>query len=545
MFSSIYLYKILNAFVVSNFEVMYAGGIADKLGNRYEAKYLVYKILEMIAGEVDWIHFEGLTEEFRGFEFSAKQGGQTNWYQTKISISQGNWTLRRLDNEGVLKAFAKRLGSDPKCLCHFVSQNPSKDLSSFSDKARIASDVDDFLASLSHAQREKLTDISTALQTDDRTTFNWLRRSYFEVLSQDSIESSTRTISKLLFTDPQLDIFPILRDLLEKNFNRKLTVEEVRQFFAEAEIGFKDWRLTPTLRQNIAKQTKRYLNTYNPFGAGGEVIERKETAEVLSELQKPDGAKIIFLAGEAGSGKSGVVRAVIDFLDQEKIIHLAFRVDRYLDCATPEDIGSKILGRNENPVITLHGGAVDQPSVLIVDQVDAVSEVSGRSGAVKDAILEFFDSRSLLDTKIIYVCRSFDLENDARLKSFLGPDGDVAKIQVNLLNWEEDVKPILQQREIAVSTFTDQQKSLLTLPLNLSIYLSIGEKDLRFDSREELFDALLAKRESSIRERDLNWSFMEPLNAIAIWMSKHQTLVAPSRILYKHPQAARILRSEG
>lgn len=56
---------------------------------------------------------------------------------------------------------------------------------------------------------------------------------------------------------------------------------------------------------------------------------------------------------------------------------------QYLDCKTPEQIGSELTGRNESPAVTLHGVSQGKKSVLIIDQIDAVSEVSGRNGTVK------------------------------------------------------------------------------------------------------------------------------------------------------------------
>lgn len=69
---------------------MFPGGIADKLGNRYEAKWLVCQLLDVIAGKAEWLRFEGITRKFDGFEFAVSRGGVTEWHQTKINGSTGN-----------------------------------------------------------------------------------------------------------------------------------------------------------------------------------------------------------------------------------------------------------------------------------------------------------------------------------------------------------------------------------------------------------------------------------------------------------------------
>lgn len=81
---------------------MFAGGIADKLGNRYEAKWLVRQFLDVLGGRAEWIRFEGISSEFAGFEFAVGVAGVAHWHQTKVSNPNGNWTVPALIRENVL-----------------------------------------------------------------------------------------------------------------------------------------------------------------------------------------------------------------------------------------------------------------------------------------------------------------------------------------------------------------------------------------------------------------------------------------------------------
>ena len=49
---------------------MFPGGIANKLGNRYERKWAVRKLLEVIEGNAASMQYEGVSEKFHGFEFA-------------------------------------------------------------------------------------------------------------------------------------------------------------------------------------------------------------------------------------------------------------------------------------------------------------------------------------------------------------------------------------------------------------------------------------------------------------------------------------------
>lgn len=44
---------------------MFPGGISDKLGNQYEAKWLIRQLLDVISGKADWIKYEGLLHSFK------------------------------------------------------------------------------------------------------------------------------------------------------------------------------------------------------------------------------------------------------------------------------------------------------------------------------------------------------------------------------------------------------------------------------------------------------------------------------------------------
>ncbi|MCB1563302.1 MAG: ATP-binding protein [Alphaproteobacteria bacterium] len=524
---------------------MYSGGIADKLGNRYEAKILVLKLFDVLTGKADWLRFEGILSDFEGFEFSLGIGEKTEWYQTKTNSSHGNWTTSALKAAGVLDAFTKRLVESQASTCHFVSQHPSQELQIFSEKTRIANDFEEFLASLSENKTLEFTNVAGKWETTTENCFSRLKCSYFETISDRLAENNASTLAKLLFSNWNDNIFAILRDYLEQNINKIITTDFVRDFLAQKNVGFKDWTLDPTLQKKISDQTKRYLSTYIPFGAGGIEIKRNEVQELSDEINKERGARVILLTGSAGYGKSGVIRALIQDLQDQSITHLAYRVDQYLDCKTPEQIGFELTGRNESPAVTLHGISQGNKSVLIIDQIDAVSEVSGRNGAVKNAILEFLDEIRSLNVTLVFVCRDFDLDNDSRLKS-LDNSQRSKRIKLSLLRWEEEIKPTLEQKNIDVSNFSESQKRLLSLPLNLVIFLEAGTENYSFANRDDLFKALLDKKGKVLKtEKNISWDILEPLQTISNWMSEKQKLTAPSIILDEFSQSVEILSSEG
>jgi len=165
--------------------------------------------------------------------------------------------------------------------------------------------------------------------------------------------------------------------------------------------------MDPTILERIKKETIDYLKTYIPFGAGGCTIGRTQTTVVHEMLSELEGPTIVLLTGVAGSGKSGVVRGVIDKLEQRGIPALALRVDQHLACRTSKELGIALIGRAESPAWTLARLAPGRMSVLVIDQVDAISEVSGRNGAVRESVLRLLDeAHNLKIVRVLLVCRT-------------------------------------------------------------------------------------------------------------------------------------------
>ena len=352
---------------------MFAGGIADKLGNRYEAKWLVRQLLDVFGGKSSSLRFEGISASFKGFEFSVRRGDSVEWHQTKINSPNGNWTLSSLGREGVLGAFKGRLSANEGNICVFVSQDPAKDLRVLAEKARVASTADEFKEALGKDQAERFLDLLEAWGVDKNVAYCWLRRCFFITENQSEIESAISLFSDFYFFNSNETSFPLLRDFVEERINEDITTEKIREFIRSGgALSLRDWSLDPTLKERLAIETKSYLDTYIPFGAGGKTITRSESGKLVDRLRDPAGPRVILLTGVAGAGKSGVIREIIGRLADNDVPHLALRIDHYLDCTSPKKLGKAVIDREESPAATLKGLVPDRLSVLIVDQVDAV-----------------------------------------------------------------------------------------------------------------------------------------------------------------------------
>lgn len=527
---------------------MFGGGVADKFGNIYEALWAVRQLLAVFRADVRSIRLEGVSAAFKGFEFAVDHGSHTSWHQTKINAPSQNWTIRALEREGVLSAFGSRLRANSQDRCVFISQSPAVDLLDLANKAAYTSDFSDFDGALPKSSRVQFKSFYTTTGIAPETAFDWLRRCDFLTLPQQEITSSIESFGALLFQGAPTTVYPALRTYLEERLNRDLTTEIIRKEIPDAaKLRIKDWSLDPTLRQRIEAETNAYLETYTPFGAAGQVVTRTQPEEIVSLLRDESGPRVILLSGVAGSGKSGVVRGVLDKLKTEGTLHLALRIDQYLQCKTPADFGESLFGRTESPTTILKGLAPNASTVLLIDQIDAVSEVSGRNGAAKNAILRMIDEAQRYGTvRVVLICRTFDIESDERIKQLQKAD-DVVQINVPLLDWANEVAQVVAALGISPDTFDVAQKTLLCLPLNLAVFADVADDgNTQFASRNDLFAKLLQCKERLITaNRDqISWSLMAALTELAHWMSDRQRLNAPFSVLDGFPRGVDILASE-
>ena len=111
------------------------GGSAEKFGNRYEGRWTVACLLDVMDEVADSIRLEPPGPEDQGFEFWVAKQGIREFHQVKRQHYSGNWTLYTLVEEGVLTDFMTRL-QDSSVSCVFVSGNSAGQLEELCDRAR-------------------------------------------------------------------------------------------------------------------------------------------------------------------------------------------------------------------------------------------------------------------------------------------------------------------------------------------------------------------------------------------------------------------------
>lgn len=523
---------------------MIRGGIADKLGNGYEAKWVLKQALFVLQGRADEIRTEPTGEDAGGFEFRITTGIHSDWHQCKSRTSKGSWTVNALEQEGVLSAFARKL-ADPATSCVFVSSDPVKSLDGIVSKAKLFSSDAEFRAGLNRDDEKDILLLRGIWKVDSHTEYEWLRRCSFETVSDQTLDKDLASFCSLLFsTDPGTCI-DRLKGLLESSLTQTLTTDRLRREVVALGIG---WRaqLDPSIQALLDNATQQYIDTLRPPFAGVRILT--PSASEAIDFMRSNPAKFIVIAGQAGCGKSATIAELIDIAMREDIPVLGFRIDRFLGLNSIGDLGEALLGRKENPVGVLGNRYPFCKTLLVIDQVDAISEATGRSPRARDLLFELVQStRFYPEMKVVLACRTYDLENDGRLTRLVR-DNLAHAVRITPLDWESAVVPLLISMGLHNRFYSGRERKILCLPLNLNLYFEIAESYRGFKgeiSASNLFDALLSLRAREFREAGLSWTPSIALGAVAKSMSDSQELTTSVSTLDSFPGAVDALSSAG
>jgi len=232
-------------------------------------------------------------------------------------------------------------------------------------------------------------------------------------------------------------------------------------------------------------------------------------------------------------GKTGTTGQIVRRIAQTDWPVLPFRLDRLDPTQRPAEIGRQLLGREKSPVAILAGWAAGGDCLLVIEQLDAVSVVSGRRPEVFDAVASLVrEARAHANMGLLLVCHAFDLENDARLRDLREQEKTRATtISVGPLD-QEQVKQVVAHLGLPPERFTPSQIELLRLPLHLALLAGVttGEDGgpFGFSSAKDLFDAFWRRKRSDLLQvlSDQN-AFEILLYALCEAMNERQTLSVP------------------
>ena len=516
------------------------GGPANKLGNRYEQWWTVSECVRMLHGDTEAIRIEDPSVEKA--EFVVTVGSRRELHQAKRSHPNGKWSLAALASDGLLQAIGDALaGNDDRFV--FVSGSDAPDLAKLCEAACAAKSAEEFEHAFLATNKKRKASFESLLHCywtcAVPTAIERLRRIEVRTIGERDLEDKVRWGVRLLYLADSTQVLSELRAIVEDSVHRTITHQDLVE--ALSRRGYRMRRLSSPENAGVAvwEATKRYMDVARRWLIRQRLVPRAAAETLLSRLGEAATDSVV--AGKAGSGKTACVVEVTEALRERGLPVLTFRLDRLqlLTASTTADLG-RLLDLEESPVLVLAAAAeaAGRPGVLIVDQLDAVSTMSGRSSGAFDIVegllQEARGTRARAVIHTVVVCRAFDWQHDHRLRQLAPPDSD-APVEVTEFTVDE-VKPLLTDAGFDPARFRERQLALLRLPQNLSLFLEAGFDTSRtpaFGTATELFAQYWTEKRRAVAERispspDQWMGVMETLcNA----MTSAQQLSAPRETL--------------
>jgi hypothetical protein len=335
-----------------------------------------------------------------------------------------------------------------------------------------------------------------------------------------------------------------LARLADDSVHRELTAEDIWGYLADHGIAPRDLDRDGALVRHVANTVESHLANLRPLYIGGQEVARAEARTAFDHLIDHDR---VILAGAAGAGKSVVAGQVVAMARERRWPVLVLAADRLSDAATTSQLGTAV-GLPDSPAVVLAGVAAGGDALLVIDQLDAVSIVSGRHPdrlrLVADLVRE---AHSYPRLRVLLACRKFDLENDRQLRA-VANDGDAKVVAVGELA-EDQVRSVLAAAGLPAKV-PDRLMRLLTVPLHLALYVELahdGGGDVESSrTLTQLYDRYWdVKRRSCRMARDGDDDWLPVIKRLVDQMGDRQEPAVPEAVLDDLDQQAGTMASQG
>ena len=364
-----------------------SGGEAAKFGERYEGRWITRQLLYVLLGDVDSVTIEDVGEISLGAEFTIRRGGRTEIHQVKRQIGDANeWELHVLKAKGVLAAAQHHVSKGRQFW--FVSTIPAAVLNGLADAARRSPDLQSFVEHMLTSQplRAGFDYLSGKAYGSAETAWRTLQG--LEVLWPDErdLTHMNAVLAGLLLEGAAPELAAVgLGNLAKDHLRTPLDADKLTELLEPFGLKPKQLIGNPTIRQRVSTILTSWQESVERELLQP-AIPRAEAMDLVDRLQ--DSRELpLFVIGSGGGGKSAVLHQAVAQIEADGWPVLALRLDRIEPFSSTIELGQR-RNLDVSPVTALAAVAQGGPSVLVIDQLDALSLASGRMPATFDVIIE-------------------------------------------------------------------------------------------------------------------------------------------------------------
>ena len=541
------------------------GGRADKFGNRFERLWIVSLALDVIDGRLGSIQLEPLGFEGEGVECVVTHtDGAKIYHQCKIQNgNQASWTIAELAKNGVLQTAKKKLESDPSCKFVFISDSTVPELRDMAMHAKSCNgNSSDFAryCLISKSARDSFNKLrqcwalDSEEERDAALALGFLSRMEFDRGYRDREETKLHRMAETIVEDEGKKVVRFLGDYLEQNLGKTLASFQLVSALHENGYSLCDLRSNPSLPSAINKLQDRFREALVPHLIDQQELKRSESESLLQLALAPGKARLIFVTGEPGCGKSGVLLQLMDLLDQHAIPHLPIRLDADYPEKSVRTFSKESLDLPRSPSQCLRFYAGEQRAVLLIDQLDAIRWTSRNSEKAWEICKEILDDalRSP-EMSVVVVGRTMDFDDDPKIKHWKQElaNSDAVSIEgftVGALP-EEDVAALVGNYGMIYASLLPKEKEILRNCQNLRLWIELAQHGTvqGFSNRAQLLQKVWEhyKSKASIEHNLSNGDMNECLNVLVSSMERLGRLDAPRSLISRHPTAVETFQRLG
>lgn len=541
-----------------------AGGRADKCGNAFERLWIVNLALQVVEGRAISIRWEPLGPEGAGIECVVMRPDRSReMHQCKIENGiKGNWSAADLGQ--VLIAAKAHLESDPTARFVFVSRDQARVLDDLASRAQSCDGnardyLNHCLSSKDHKRNYQILcnqwGLNSTSEVDAASAIKLISRIDFcdGFWDQSEKQNLYRLAESIVDGDGQ-DAVTILGSFLEETLGNTHYSDELRTVLRGKGYAPLNLQRDPRVPEAIERLKSRFRTALEPHLICTQILSRPEPEQLAIRMLADGGARLIFVTGDAGSGKSGVLLKTIHLLDESGTPYLPIRLDTHYPEGTVRGYSKGILDLPSNPGVCLRILANERRAVLIIDQLDAVRWSSVNSDVGWHLCLEIIEEALCNPTMtVVVVGRSVDFDDDQRIQHWKRRHEKSKVVEVESFRIgsipNEVVSDVVRQYGIDYSSLLPREKELLSNAQSFQLWWRLAEDDKvgRFSSRADLLRSFWKhSRDKAVQKHNIAINDIDSLlDCIVEYMDQNGKLNVPNILIDRHRRAADILRSLG
>jgi len=404
------------------------------------------------------------------------ESGDTLYVQAKKNqTDRKSWSLADQTLQDELRNARDQLVEDEDGRVRFYSRDPFGEVHKLAEKCRNQyPNYDVFEAEAPNTLTDPLDRLAELTDRTEKQAFDLIQQIDFETTKNlEEIERDLVRRLGMTVSDPEKALRVLSSFLTRHTTGQTSTpLHEIQRDDVVQALENAGVRVTP---ERSIEEIAEAFDSASQIGRSwkrtidGEHIERHEVDEILTQIQ--DKQDSILVEGRPGSGKTCVLLDLVERIEQElDLARLFIKGDRFTSVSSLSDLAEE--GLPEDIPGQCARLAQEQQVVVILDALDVLS-LNRHHDALKVFLGLIEQLSQIPNVTTVAACRTFDLDYDPQLR---GVEWD-ASITVDLLDFDNQVVPLLERWNVDPDTVTDNLKETLRNPQNLDLYAEIAKLD--------------------------------------------------------------------